>query len=107
MLLSDEEEEDVQRVIKLALLCIQNEGERRPNMARIVSILQNDTNSNVTVLSGTRELRQSYESHKFLNLKPGGLTAISETSSSSSKNLYQHHRENLTIEEELNEINAR
>jgi len=101
-----QEEEDVQQVIKLALHCIQNEGERRPNMARIVSILQNDTNSNVTVLSSTGELKQSYESRKFLKLNYGGLTTVSENLSLSSKNLHRRRGENLTIEEELNEIIA-
>jgi len=103
--LSDKEKEFVQRVIKLALLCIQNAGEKRPNMARIVSILQNDTNSDVTVLSGTEELEmQFYESQKSPKLNSSGLTIVSKNLSLLSKNLYQCRGENLTIEEELTNL---
>jgi len=75
-------------------------------MAHIVSILQNDTNFDVTVLWGTRELRQSYKSPKSLKLNSGGHTIVYENLSSLSKNFHQRRSENLTIEEELNEINA-
>lgn len=49
--LTDDELRDVHRVINVSLLCIQNNAERRPSMARIVSILQSDTESEVVVLA--------------------------------------------------------
>lgn len=72
--LSEEEAEDVHRVIQIALLCNQMAGEKRPTMARIVSMLQNDTQSEVAVVGGGYETPTSWAQ---LN---SGLTTVSEES---------------------------
>ena len=41
---------EVQRVISTALLCLQHEEGRRPDMARVVSMLQGDLNCEVVDL---------------------------------------------------------
>jgi len=75
--ISDEELRDVQRVINVCLLCISNAVERRPSMARIVSILQGDTESEVHVLGeGKLSSRWSQRSRS-------GLESVSEEDGSS------------------------
>lgn len=41
----DEDELEVQRLINIALLCIQNVAEQRPSMERVVAMLQGDSES--------------------------------------------------------------
>ncbi|KAG0624025.1 hypothetical protein M758_3G218500 [Ceratodon purpureus] len=86
-LTTDEEVRDVQRVINVCLLCIQNSAEKRPSMARVVSILQSDTESEVIVLgegklSGRRSLN-STRSNRSVDMKTG-LGSVSEEGSSSN-----------------------
>nr|APU94847.1 leucine-rich repeat receptor-like protein kinase [Pohlia nutans] len=49
--LQDNEKTEMQRLINIALLCAQNEAEQRPTMAKVVAILQKDTESEVVVLT--------------------------------------------------------
>jgi hypothetical protein len=51
LILSEDEKIEVQRLIKIALLCSQAEAEQRPTMARVVAMLQHDTESEVVVVS--------------------------------------------------------
>nr|XP_024395386.1 probable LRR receptor-like serine/threonine-protein kinase At1g34110 isoform X4 [Physcomitrium patens] len=53
--LSDGELQDVLRIIKIALLCIQNDCERRPTMERVVYLFQGDTQSEVVVLNRSED----------------------------------------------------
>jgi len=119
--LTDDDVRDVQRVINVCLLCIQNAPEKRPSMARIVSILQSDTESEVLVLGegpsepaykpGTRSQRGSVD---YRNSGNGGLDSVSEEGSSSGKAYYHGHgrprrgpSDDLSIAVELSEIRAR
>jgi hypothetical protein len=79
--LSDTDEgEDVQRVIKIALMCAQVASDRRPTMARIVSLLQSDTQSDVGVVlgaaAGEQELQQ-FEMLKWTQTS-SGLSPVTE-----------------------------
>ncbi|KAG0605521.1 hypothetical protein M758_9G065600 [Ceratodon purpureus] len=51
LILQDEEKPRVQRMIKIALLCLQDAPEQRPTMARVVAMLHGDIDSEVVVLS--------------------------------------------------------
>lgn len=57
---NSEEEEDVQRVIRIALLCTQATSTSRPSMNCIVSLLQRNTESHTEVVldAGEDELLQ-------------------------------------------------
>ncbi|KAG0597076.1 hypothetical protein M758_UG308300 [Ceratodon purpureus] len=55
MSLQDEEKQEVQRVINIALLSIQNVAEERPTMERVVSMLQGDSESEALVLKPGNE----------------------------------------------------
>ncbi|KAG0559504.1 hypothetical protein KC19_10G110300 [Ceratodon purpureus] len=55
MSLQDEEKQEVQRVINIALLCIQNVAEERPTMERVVAMLQGDSESETLVLKPGNE----------------------------------------------------
>lgn len=99
--LTDEEEREVQQVIKVALLCIQNAAEKRPTMSRVVSILQNDTESEVQVQVGAGKALRAY--HKL-----GTLTTVTEDISGSSSNGKTPRLGNdLTIDVELISVRAR
>lgn len=49
LIFQDDEKPEMQRLINIALLCTQHEAEQRPAMARVVAMLQNDTQSEVVV----------------------------------------------------------
>jgi len=99
--LSDEEEREVQQLIKVALLCIQNAAEKRPTMSRVVSILQNDTESEVQVQVGAGKALRAY--HKL-----GTLTTVKEEISGSSSNGKPSRSGNdLTVDIELRAVRAR
>ncbi|KAG0561587.1 hypothetical protein KC19_9G075900 [Ceratodon purpureus] len=51
LILQEEEKPRVQRMIKIALLCLQDAPEQRPTMARVVAMLHGDIDSEVVVLS--------------------------------------------------------
>jgi hypothetical protein len=65
LILSEDEKIEVQRLIKIALLCSQAEAEQRPTMARVVAMLQHDTESEVVVVSsGKRSLPRCQKQKK-------------------------------------------
>ncbi|KAG0561218.1 hypothetical protein KC19_9G046400 [Ceratodon purpureus] len=51
LVLQDDEKPQVQRLINTALLCVQHTGERRPSIARVVSMLQGDADLELVGLS--------------------------------------------------------
>lgn len=116
--LTDDEMRDVQRVINVCLLCIQNAPERRPSMARIVSILQSDTESEVLVL-GEGKSEPAYKpgmrSQRSVDYGRNGLESVSEEVGSSSAGAKGRHgrprrgpeSEDLSIAVELSEMRAR
>lgn len=115
--LTDDETRDVQRVINLCLLCIQNAAERRPAMARVVSILQSDTESELQVL-GEGKSEPSYKSSrswtKSLDYTSSGLESVVEEGGSSNgahgyrgKAQKSGSRNDFSIGVELSEIRAR
>ncbi|KAG0584545.1 hypothetical protein KC19_3G217100 [Ceratodon purpureus] len=117
--LNDEEMHDVQRVINVCLICIQNAAEKRPTMARVVSILQSDTESEIQVLGEGNE--PSYKSNrsrtKSLDYKSNGLESVSEEAGSSNgtNGVNGYHKkprepgslDDFSIAVELSEIRAR
>ncbi|KAG0566917.1 hypothetical protein KC19_7G097100 [Ceratodon purpureus] len=105
--LNDDEMEDVQRVIKIALLCIQMASEKRPTMARIVSMLQSDTQSVVAVLPDAQGEVQPYHTiFAGLNRPPqesgSGLTTVTEESEISSMDGFSSESQHI-----LRELNNR
>ncbi|KAG0566923.1 hypothetical protein M758_7G090500 [Ceratodon purpureus] len=103
--LNDDEMEDVQRVIKIALLCIQMASEKRPTMARIVSMLQSDTQSVVAVLPDAQGEVQPYQTifaglNRPQQESGSGLTTVTEESEISST--YGFSSESQHILRELN-----
>jgi hypothetical protein len=115
--LNDEELWDVQRVINVCLLCIQNSAEKRPTMAKIVSILQSDTESEIQVLGeGAEPTYKSGKSRtKSLDYKSNGLESVSEEGGTSSNGTNGYHKQSqppgnpgdFSIDVELSEIRAR
>nr|APU94861.1 leucine-rich repeat receptor-like protein kinase [Pohlia nutans] len=108
--LSEEEVKDVQRIINVCLQCISNTVERRPCMARIVSILQGDSESEVHVLGeGKLSSRWSQPSSDFRS----GLDTVSEEDSSGTSSLHGKPRRGLSSASsenfavQLSEIRAR
>jgi hypothetical protein len=77
---TDDETRVVQRVINVCLLCIHNAAEKRPTMARIVSILQSDTESEIQVLGEGSEpsYRSTRSRTKSMNYKSAGLESVME-----------------------------
>ncbi|KAG0615338.1 hypothetical protein M758_5G033200 [Ceratodon purpureus] len=78
LILQDEEKVEVQRLINIALLCSQDAAEKRPTMARVVAMLQHDTESEVVVLTSGKKERQ-LNSLQLLSLGKEELTSVSET----------------------------
>jgi hypothetical protein len=93
--LTDEDARDVQRVINVCLLCIQTAAEKRPTMARIVSILQSDTESDVQVPSSDKGERPPFQltfesilrSQQLAQFTSTGLESLAEEAASSSTGL--------------------
>ena len=80
--LRDDERAEVQRVIKIALVCVQNDPEHRPTMARVVAMLQNDTNSEVMAVSAGDE-EQALDTVRLLAFGKSGLATVKEEGESS------------------------
>ena len=78
LILRDDEKAEVQRLINIALLCSQDAAEQRPTMARVVAMLQHDTESEVVVLNSGKKERQ-LDSLQALGLGKEELTTVSET----------------------------
>jgi hypothetical protein len=114
---TDDETRVVQRVINVCLLCIHNAAEKRPTMARIVSILQSDTESEIQVLGeGAEPTYKSGKSRtKSLDYKSNGLESVSEEGGTSSNGTNGYHKQSqppgnpgdFSIDVELSEIRAR
>jgi len=51
LVLQDDQKLEVSRLINTALLCLQHNEEQRPTMARVVALLQGDTESEVVVVN--------------------------------------------------------
>ncbi|XP_073389851.1 uncharacterized protein [Physcomitrium patens] len=81
LILSEGEKVELQRLINIALLCSQSAAEDRPTMARVVTMLQHDTESEVMVLTSRKKERQ-LDSLRLLGLGKEELTAVSETEES-------------------------
>ena len=110
--------QDVHRVIKIALLCIQMASENRPTMARIVSMLQGYTQSEVVVPVGAAEDQVLNPVSGALGSEEIGLTTVPEESQLSNLSSYdgfgsgshQHNlpgNSNVTSVVELRQIRAR
>ncbi|KAG0504688.1 hypothetical protein M758_11G071100 [Ceratodon purpureus] len=80
--LRDDERLEVQRLINIALLCVQNTAEQRPTMARVVAMLQNDSESEVLVLNSGDE-EQSLDTVRLLAFGKSGLATVKEDGESS------------------------
>ncbi|KAG0608240.1 hypothetical protein M758_8G090300 [Ceratodon purpureus] len=80
--LRDDEKFEVQRLINIALLCVQNAPEQRPTMARVVAMLQNDTESEVVVLSPGDD-EQSLDTVRLLAFGRSDLATVKEEGESS------------------------
>ncbi|KAG0557806.1 hypothetical protein KC19_11G158400 [Ceratodon purpureus] len=78
LVLSEDEKLEVPRLINIALLCSQDAAEQRPTMARVVAMLQHDTESEVVVLNSGKKERQ-LDSLQVLGLGKEELTTVSET----------------------------
>ncbi|KAG0557513.1 hypothetical protein KC19_11G136600 [Ceratodon purpureus] len=78
MNLQDDEKADVQRLFNIALLCSQDSAEERPTMARVVAMLQHDTESEVVVLNSGKRERQ-LDSVRLLAFGKGELPTVTET----------------------------
>ena len=78
LILQDDERAEVLRLINIALLCSQDEAEQRPTMARVVAMLQHDTESEVVVLASVTKERQ-LDSLRLLGLGKEELITVSET----------------------------
>ncbi|KAG0624024.1 hypothetical protein M758_3G218400 [Ceratodon purpureus] len=113
--LTEDETRDVQRVINVCLLCINNASEKRPTMARIVSILQSDTESEIQVLG--EESEPSYRFRKkSVNYTSSELESVLEEGSSSNGAANGEHHEksqqprredDLSVAVELSAVRAR
>jgi serine/threonine protein kinase len=81
---NSEEEEDVQRVIKIALMCTQVASTSRPSMNQVVSMLQRDTQSNTGAAldGGEHELVRFDVSKWAQTANSSGLTPVSEENGS-------------------------
>ena len=80
--LRDDERLEVQRLINIALLCVQSTAEQRPTMARVVAMLQNDSESEVLVLNSGDE-EQSLDTVRLLAFGKSGLATVKEDGESS------------------------
>lgn len=103
-----EEEEDVQRVIRIALMCTQIASTSRPSMGQIVSMLQRDTPSDTqaALYGGQYEMR--FDVSKWTqtaNANASGLTPVSEENGSSSS-LYGFSSESQHILQDHNSSGA-
>jgi hypothetical protein len=78
LILQDDERAEVLRLINIALLCSQDAAEQRPTMARVVAMLQHDTESEVVVVSSGKKERQ-LDSLRLLAFGKEELTTVSET----------------------------
>lgn len=84
--LQDDQKLQVQRLINIALLCLQNNDEQRPTMARVVAMLQGDTAAEAAVVnSGVEDQTKDSESllHAFGR---AGLGTVEEEGESSFMN---------------------
>lgn len=61
LVLQNEEEAQVQKVINIALLCIQTAAERRPTMAQAVAMLQGDMEVGIAEHQSNRKLQNAFE----------------------------------------------
>jgi len=84
--LQDDQKLGVQRLINIALLCLQNDEQQRPTMARVVAMLQGDTESEVVVVNG--EVEDQYKDSESLLHAFGriGLHTVKEEGESSFVN---------------------
>ncbi|KAG0557801.1 hypothetical protein KC19_11G158300 [Ceratodon purpureus] len=78
LILRDDEKAEVQRLINIALLCSQDVADQRPTMAKVVAMLQHDTDSEVVVLNSGKKERQ-LDSLQLLGLGKEELTTVLET----------------------------
>lgn len=78
LILQDDERAEVLRLINIALLCSQDAAEQRPTMARVVAMLQHDTESEVVVVASVSQERQ-LDSLRLLGLGKEELITVSET----------------------------
>ena len=83
LILSGDERMEVQRLIHIALLCSQYEAEKRPTMARVVAMLQYDTESEVELLTSGKRERQ-LDSVGLDGLGEDDLTAVTEDEAETS-----------------------
>lgn len=106
--LGDDDVKEVQQFLKVCLVCISNAVERRPSMAKVVSILQGDSESEVHVLG---EGRLSSKWSQKSSLQRGNLGSVSEEESSFNGSLKRPNRGQSsgsdTFAVELSEICAR
>lgn len=82
MSLQDEEKLEVHRLINIALLCIQNEPEQRPNIERVVAMLQGESESEAVVSTPGMD-EENLESIRLFAVGKSGLTTVTEERESS------------------------
>lgn len=84
--LQEDQKLEAQRLINIALLCLQNNDEQRPTMARVVAMLQGDRDSEVTVVNSGVE-HQYKDSESLLHaFGRAGLGTVEEEDESSFVN---------------------
>jgi hypothetical protein len=96
--LLNDEAIQAQRLLNIALLCLLNDGERRPSMARVVAMLQGEVDSGI--LENDLALRRSnmkLPPSSFFNLESElELSNISQGSETNSLMLYNHSNANMS-----------
>ncbi|KAG0557516.1 hypothetical protein KC19_11G136800 [Ceratodon purpureus] len=83
MNLQDDEKADVQRLFNIALLCSQDSAEERPTMAKVVAMLQHDSESEVVVLNSGKKERQ-LDSMQLLGFGKEELITVTEDEAETS-----------------------
>jgi len=85
LVLQDDQKLEVTRLINIALLCLQHHEEHRPTMARVVAMLQGDTESEVVLVND--EVEDQYKDKDSASLLQAfgriGLNTVNEEGESS------------------------
>jgi len=103
LVLQDDQKLEVTRLINTALLCVQHNEEHRPTMARVVAMLQGDTESEVVVLSDEVEDQYKDSASLLRRIGPGiGLDTVNEElesrfTTSSRREVDSSERNNSTL----------
>ncbi len=96
--LLNDEAIQAQRLLNITLLCLLNDGEKRPSMAHVVAMLQGEVESEIVendLALGRSNIKLPPSSLSSLESKLE-LSNISEGSETSSVVLYNHSNDSMT-----------